>query len=118
MAIGKKYGGRTKGTPNKRTKDVQDKLEALGVDPISAMARLAQQAEAEGDKLLAARMYTELAPYVCPKRKAIEVTNTDDWEGFNYEAVKAQKREMLKQVVAEYERLPAAEKKDYFEAEH
>ena len=36
------------------------------------MARLAQEAEGEGDKALAGRMYAELANYTAPKRKAIE----------------------------------------------
>ena len=78
MAAGRKTGGRTKGTPNARTQDVIEKLKSLECDPIEGMARIAQQAEAEGDKSLAARMYTELAPYIAPKRKAIEHTVTDE----------------------------------------
>ena len=38
MALGFKTGGRTKGTPNRRTAEVSEKLEALGCDPIEGMA--------------------------------------------------------------------------------
>ncbi len=39
---GKKFGGREKGTPNKKTQDVQERLKAMGCDPIVGMARIAQ----------------------------------------------------------------------------
>ncbi|MEW5251268.1 hypothetical protein [Microbulbifer sp. 2201CG32-9] len=42
---GKKTGGRTKGTPNKRTQQVQEKLQALGCDPVEGLARIGMQAE-------------------------------------------------------------------------
>ena len=90
MAIGRKTGGREKGTPNKRTQDVLEKLEQLGCDPIEGMARIAQQAEEEGDKVLAARMYTELAPYIAPKRKAIEQTVRNEWEGVTKDEMESQ----------------------------
>lgn len=40
-----KTGGRQKGTPNKRTQEIQEKLEKLGCDPIEGLARIAKQAE-------------------------------------------------------------------------
>jgi hypothetical protein len=40
VAIGRKTGGRVKGTPNKRTAEVQEGLDALGCDPIEGMALL------------------------------------------------------------------------------
>ena len=79
MGLGIKTGGRSRGTPNKRTQDVMEKLDELGCDPIEGMARIAQQAEADGDKNLAAQMYKELAPYIAPKRKAIEQTIKNEW---------------------------------------
>ena len=36
-----KTGGRQKGTPNKATQTVAEKLDALGCDPIEGMARIA-----------------------------------------------------------------------------
>lgn len=73
MPKGVKYGGRTKGTPNKKTTDVADKLNAIGCDPILGMAEIAAEARASGNLELAGSMYKELAQYIAPKRKAIEV---------------------------------------------
>ncbi len=65
--------GRKAGTPNKRTKTIEEKLEALGCDPIEAMARLAMdQGEPATLRFVALK---ELAQYVAPKRKAVEVTS-------------------------------------------
>ena len=69
-----KTGGRKAGTPNKRTLEIQDKLEALGCDPIEGMAQIAQQAMSENNLHLAGQMYKELAQYVAPKRKSIEMS--------------------------------------------
>lgn len=73
MPKGAKYGGRVKGTPNKNTQDIQAKLDALGCDPITGMAEIAAEARTAGDFNLAGQMYKELAQYIAPKRKAVEV---------------------------------------------
>ena len=70
MAKGQKTGGRKKGTPNKLSIGVAEKLEALGCDPIEGMAKIAMNTRNPAE--LRARMYRELAQYVAPKRKAIE----------------------------------------------
>jgi hypothetical protein len=70
MAFGRKTGGRVAGTPNKRTQEVMERLDALGCDPIEGMARLAMD-EANPPELRG-RMFAELAQYVAPKRKAVE----------------------------------------------
>lgn len=72
MALGRKTGGRTKGTPNKLTSDARSRLEALGCDPIEGMAVIAMDANNPMD--LRGRMFAELAQYVYPKRKAVEHT--------------------------------------------
>ena len=41
MAHGKKTGGRMRGTPNRRTQEIIEKLEELGCDPVEGMAKLA-----------------------------------------------------------------------------
>jgi len=74
VAQGYKTGGRKAGTPNRRTQEVRDQLEALGCDPIEGMARLALDPANSPD--LRARMYSELAQYVAPKRKAVDVSST------------------------------------------
>lgn len=75
MAYGIKTGGRATGTPNKATQLIIDKLDALGCDPINGMAQIAL------DKCnapeLRARMFAELAQYIAPKRKAVEIDTGD-----------------------------------------
>lgn len=66
--------GRPVGSPNRRSYDVAARLAELGCDPLESMARLAKESEASGDMALAGSMYKELAQYVAPKRKAVEVT--------------------------------------------
>lgn len=113
---GKKHGGREKGTPNKATQIVIDKLDEMGCDPIIGMAKIAMgdvecpechgsgkapygmsiengpywSPEDEGGALLVCKlchghgkepiptdlrgkMFSELACYVAPKRKAIDI---------------------------------------------
>ena len=74
----RKTGGRAKGTPNKKTLEVIERLKELKCDPIEGMAKIAKDAYEEGDKQLAGQMYKELAQYVAPKRKAIEVSGDTD----------------------------------------
>ena len=81
MARGFKSGGRTKGTPNRKTQEVVERLEALGCDPIEGMARIAMN-EANPPELRG-RMFAELAGYVAPKRKAVEYSATDG-SGFQF----------------------------------
>jgi hypothetical protein len=76
-----KTGGRKKGSSNKlsaRAKaavyDARAMMDAQGFDPIQAMMRVAQKAEAEGDGPLAMSGYKEIAKYYAPQLKAIEIT--------------------------------------------
>lgn len=72
-----KTGGRVKGTPNKRSQNIHEQLKALDCDPIEGMAKIAEAAMKEADYTLAGNMYKELAQYIAPKRKAIEVSGVD-----------------------------------------
>lgn len=68
-----KTGGRKPGTPNKRTEDLAERLAAaMGADwcPIVAMARIA--ADPKTSLEMRVRCLSEVAPYVQPKRKAVE----------------------------------------------
>jgi hypothetical protein len=71
---GERRGGRKKGTPNKRTQSVIDKLAKLDYDPIESLVRLAKEAETAKDKMMEFNACKELAQYVAPKRKAVEMT--------------------------------------------
>jgi len=70
MAKGHKTGGRTAGTPNRKTQEISALLDSLGCDPIEGMARIAMNKEHPPE--LRGRMYAELAQYVFPKRKAVD----------------------------------------------
>jgi hypothetical protein len=73
-----KTGGRKRGTPNRRTVDIEEKLAALGCDPIAGMAEIAMD---KGQPIeLRAAMFKELAQYVAPKRKGIELSGRDGGE--------------------------------------
>tara|TARA_B100000315_G_scaffold21724_1_gene18953 strand:+ start:182 stop:667 length:486 start_codon:yes stop_codon:yes gene_type:complete len=61
--------GRPKGSPNKRSLATIAKLEALGVDPIAEMAKIATDPSV--DIKTRASMFRELAAYAAPKRKAV-----------------------------------------------
>jgi hypothetical protein len=67
---GERRGGRQRGTPNKRTLEVAERLAALRCDPITGMARIAMNRKNPVE--LRARMFAELAQYIAPKRKALE----------------------------------------------
>jgi hypothetical protein len=78
MAARKKTGGRKKGTPNKGRINVCDTLEEMGCNPIRGMAEIAARAMEKGDEQLAGQMYKELAQYVAPKRKSVEVSGDQE----------------------------------------
>ncbi len=69
--VGTKSGGRTKGTPNKRTTEAAELLFSLGCDPLEGMARIAMN-EAHTPELRG-KMYAELTGYLFPKRKALDI---------------------------------------------
>jgi hypothetical protein len=71
MAKGHKTGARTAGTPNRKTQEVSELLESLGCDPVEGMARIATNEKHSPE--LRGRMFAELAQYVYPKRKAVEL---------------------------------------------
>jgi len=52
--------------------EIAERLKALGVDPVEGMARIAMQAERNGNATLAAKIYGELLQYTAPKLKAVE----------------------------------------------
>lgn len=69
--------GRPKGSTGKRTQAVLDKLKEFNCDPIEGLIRVAQEAHQQGDLSLAGSTYKELAKYVAPQLKAIELSNEE-----------------------------------------
>lgn len=92
-----KTGGRKKGSIPKKSKEIAERLEQLGCDPIEDMLRIARLAEkglpilidgipltindkeiTRPDYAIAGNLYKELAQYVAPKRSAIQHTGADE----------------------------------------
>jgi hypothetical protein len=71
MAQGFKTGGRVAGTPNRKTADVAALLEGLGCSPLESMAKIADDENVDVAIRLSA--LKDLASYLYPKRKAIEL---------------------------------------------
>ena len=71
-----KTGGRQKGTPNKRSAAAKELLDGLDFDPLQEMVRIAQDQTVSPD--LRFRASAELAPYVYPKLKALEISKDAD----------------------------------------
>jgi hypothetical protein len=66
-----KTGGRTRGTPNKKTELVAKKLAKVGCDPLEGLAKIAVDPETKVE--IKVRCLAELAQYVYPKRKAVDL---------------------------------------------
>ena len=64
-----KTGGRTKGVPNKRTYELSQKIQSLGVDPVEGLAKILAEEGVSNE--LKVKIYTELLPYLYPKRKVV-----------------------------------------------
>lgn len=79
----KKYGGRTKGTPNKKTKELQEFFESVDFHVPSKIMELLPglSEERQVDALL------RLMGYIYPKRKALEVQATAETYNLHLEIV-------------------------------
>lgn len=75
----KKTGGRPKGAPNKKTLALEEICAKHGVDVFEALVLIIKE---ESDKLLRFQAIKEAAQYLYPKRKALEVSNNEESEGF------------------------------------
>lgn len=76
MASGEKTGGRQKGTPNKPKRALLALLREKypNYHPVLEMAKIAHET---ADVSLAAQMHKEIAQYVEPKLKAVELTGAE-----------------------------------------
>ena len=70
-----KTGGRKKGTPNRATLTLKEKLDALGCDPLIELARMGMNDKTPAE--LRIRCFSEIAPYVYPKRKPIDASSDE-----------------------------------------
>ncbi len=82
--------GRQRGTPNKKTKSLEEKVEALGIDPFELLLSFAQ---GDNQRLnieeipleLRFKAIKEVCSYLYPKRKSVEVITTDENKVQSYE---------------------------------
>jgi hypothetical protein len=77
-----KMGGRQKGTPNKATQEVKDKLAAEGCDPIVELAKMAM--DPDTPDALRQKCLSDLCQYDSPKLKATstQMDVSDDMHEF------------------------------------
>jgi hypothetical protein len=73
-----KTGGRRAGTPNRRTRDLLDMIRGQfpNYHPVLAMCAIATDESLSMELRFAA--HREVAQYVAPKRKAVELETTDE----------------------------------------
>jgi len=72
---GERRGGRAKGTPNRQTQLVRDRLAELKCDPVQGLVKIAM--DASNTPELRAKVYADLLAFSAPKPKAIELTAGD-----------------------------------------
>ena len=81
---GEHRGGRVAGTPNKVTQESVDRIDSVmkkhDCDPLEAMILIGKEAWSGGDLKLAGQMFKELAQYVAPKRRSIEIRGASEQE--------------------------------------
>ena len=73
-APGERRGGRKAGVANRRTADLVEQLEALGLDPVAELAEAMQAAKDQGDLASWIGAAKALLPYLYPKRRSVDVT--------------------------------------------
>lgn len=101
MPLGKKYGGRVKGTPNKATQPVLDILNAKGFNVVEELVELYHRTANENSTAgTAAKCLSELASYVYPKRKHIEITEENPYLNMSKKEIIAELEEALNSLKA------------------
>lgn len=71
-APGERRGGRTAGTPNRRTAQLRDAIAAEGVEPAVALVRIAKAAEDREEFALAVEAYGKVLPFLHSRPKPTE----------------------------------------------
>jgi hypothetical protein len=79
MAIGKKTGGRTKGTPNKTTNEIREKYKNLISETLEQLSDDIKTLDPK-DRL---KVIIELSKFVIPTLKATELTTDINTDVFN-----------------------------------
>jgi len=72
---GERRGGRQAGAKNRRTTDLVQQLEELGLNPVAELVAASNRARDEGDLVNWIGANKALLPYLYPRRKAIDITS-------------------------------------------
>lgn len=89
-----KTGGRQKGTPNKRT-DVLAICEAKGLDVFASMVEIAKS---EPDVGIRFSVLKELAQYIAPKRRQVEVETGEGGLDLNVHVDESLKQDLIEAI--------------------
>src|SRR5574344_3013784 len=92
MSKGTKTGGRQKGTPNKKTQELMELIEAnyKGFNPVLELIKIAMDKNTPLD--LKASVLKDVASYIYPKRKAIDAKLEDNLQRVIVVASEADKK--------------------------
>ena len=89
-----KTGGRQRGTPNRSTTLLREKLAALGCDPAEDLVKIANDLKCPA--VLKTNIYSTLLPYVYPKRSAVDDSVEERESGKTVEWALDMAREILR----------------------
>jgi hypothetical protein len=70
-----KTGGRTKGTPNRVTLTIKEKLDGIGCDPLIELAEIAMDSKYRIE--IRVRCLSEIASYLYPKRRPVDISSDE-----------------------------------------
>lgn len=120
MAIGKKTGGRTKGTPNKVTARREREIAASGTTPLEHMLKVMRDPKAGDDRR--DEMAKAAAPYVHPKLASmahtgpnggpVQIADITRLKGMTAEELKILERALVQIGLAEGDPSGAGEPED------
>lgn len=93
--------------------DIAKRLEAMGVDPLEGLVRIARRAEDTGNDVLAAKILGDILSYTAPKLKSMEVSIEPQTQQFLERQARLQR---IQQLLTETKLLPG-QKLDAIEGE-
>jgi hypothetical protein len=93
-----KSGGRKKGTPNRTSLALREKLEAIGCDPGEGLAKIAE--DLKTPLALRLQAYSMLMPYVYARRKATDDSNREPDAGDPHAMTKEEALEFARDLIA------------------
>jgi hypothetical protein len=97
MALGRKTGGRKKGTRNKRPRELIERIEASGLVPLDYMLSIMRDEKAPVD--LRCEMAKAAAPFVHPRLQTTKVQGDKDYPLFDLSALSDSELAFLRRTI-------------------